>query len=407
MKNTILKTTTIVAILCMTGFGLVSCSDSFTDLEPLGNSTYSNFWKTGQDAENSANSMYYYMTNENYFGDGWMWFINASDDMITNRTKADADNIKNFFTTGAEREAGIRHIYRYGYRIIRRANDVLLNVPNIDDPNFSEAAKNRILGEAYFMRGFTNFYNSYHYGNEKMGVPIINTENMFNAAGSYSRAASVLENYADIIEDLNKAVSLLPLFTSYSGEDYGRAHRDAALAYIAKTYLYWAYYDSSKYADAVAAVDAVTNSGSGRALYNTGDPSMDYRLLHSAQTNWGSEYIWSSNSSEQSGCKTPGIMLEEVGWGEYNGWGYFAPTLELYDEFEEGDVRRGVTILKFGDEFQYFGETKIYQSTNSQTGFQFNKYMYEYGIENPVGNTVGPKQSTDYNVPVCVMQSFF
>ncbi len=250
MKNIILKT--IVAIFCITGFGLVSCSDSFTDLEPLGTSTYANYWKTEQDAEKAANSMYYYMTNENYFGDGWMWHINASDDMITGRTKADADNIKNFFTTGAERESGIRHIYRYSYRIIRRANDVLLNVPGMD---FNEAAKNRILGEAYFMRAFSNFWDAYHYGDDKSGgVPIITTENMFDPAGTYSRPASVLENYAQIIEDLNMAVNLLPLFTDYSSEDYGRAHRDVALAYIAKTYLYWAYYDSSKYADAVQAV---------------------------------------------------------------------------------------------------------------------------------------------------------
>ena len=196
---------------------------------------------------------------------------------------------------------------------------------------------------------------------------------MFDAAGSFTRPASVIENYTQIIEDLEKAVALLPLITELGSEDYGRAHKDAALAYIAKTYLFWAQYDSSKYAAAVAASNAVTTSGSGRALINTGDPSVDYRLLHSFENNWTSEYIWSVNSGLDSGSVLPGVMLENKGWGTYNGWGYYQPTLELYEEFENGDPRREVTILKFGDEFPWFGSTRTYQSENSLSGFQFNK----------------------------------
>lgn len=396
MKNTICKISTALVL----GLGtLSSCSDEFTNLEPLGSASYENFFKTEQDAVEAANSMYYYMKDEDMFSRGYFWYINASDDMVTGRTNSVADNIKNFNMTGEE---GYTYwMYPQAYKIIRRANDIILNVPGMD---IDADLKNRILGEAYFMRGFHYFWTAYHYGDDVSGgVPIVTEENMSADAGSYTRPASVTENYAQIVQDLEKAVELLPLFTTYSAEDKGRAHKDAALAYIAKTYLYWAQYDESKYKDVVIYADKVAASGSGRALYDTDNPAEDFRLLHSHLQNWGPEYIWSVVSGVTSGSKLPGITLENKGWGKYNGWGYYMPTNSLYEEFEEGDYRRGVTILKFGDEFTYFGEKRRYQSENSLSGYQLNKYLYEFQFEDAIGNYVnsdGNNPGTIYNVPI-------
>ncbi|NHN24877.1 RagB/SusD family nutrient uptake outer membrane protein [Flavobacterium jejuense] len=399
-KN-IFKSASILIILVITCISISSCNDDFTDLEPIGSSSYGNFWKTQEDAVKASNGLYYYMLDEDMFSRGFMWYINASDDMITGRIKAYADNTKNFILDG--NESGLKWMYPQSFKIIRRANDILLKVPSMD---FDQNVKNRILGEAYFMRAFHYHWLAYHYGDDKSGgIPIITVENMNDPGGSFTRPASVVENYKQIIEDLNKAADLLPLVTQYADEDKGRANKDAALAYIAKTYLYWAQYDSSKYADAVLACDAVTNSGSSRSLFKVGNnnPYEDYRKLHSNLSNWSSEYIWGVDSGIQAGSKLPGVMLENKGWGLYNGWGYYQPTEELYEEFENGDPRREVTILKFGDEFPYFGVTKEYQSINSLSGFQFNKYMYEYAEEDCIGkdvNSNGDSPTTTYNVPI-------
>ncbi|MCB4797945.1 RagB/SusD family nutrient uptake outer membrane protein [Neotamlana laminarinivorans] len=398
MRKNINKTKQL--ILLIISIVLVSCSDEFTNLEPIGSSSSGNFWQNEQDATEAVNSMYYYMKDEDMFSRGFMWYINASDDMITGRVNATADNIANFNTTGTE--SYTYWMYPQCYKIIRRANDVLANVPNMD---IDEDLKNQYLGEAYFMRGFHYFWLAHTYGDNGLngGVPIVTVDNMNDEAGSYSRPASVIENYEQIIEDLELAAQLLPLYTSYSSGDYGRAHKDAALAYIAKTNLYWAQYDDSKWQEVVTYCDAVTNSGSGRALIDTDNPEEDYRLLHSHLNNWTSEYIWSVDSGVDDGSKLPGVMLENTGWGLYNGWGYYQPTEGLYNAFEEDDARREVTILKFGDEFEFFGETRAYQSENSLSGFQFNKYMYEYGFEDPVGvyiNSNGNNPGTIYNVPL-------
>lgn len=377
-----------------------ACSDDFTNLEPLGSTSYENFFKTEQDAIEASNSLYFYMKDEDMFSRGFFWYINVSDDMVTGRVNGTADNIKNFIVSGDE--GYLYWMYPQSYKIIRRANDILFNVPDMD---ISESLKTRLLGEAYFMRAFHYFWIAHTYGDDGLngGVPIVTEENMFEPAGSYSRPVSVTENYAQIIQDLTKAVDMLPLFTEYSSEDLGRAHKDAALAYMAKTYLYWAQYDPSKYEEVIKYADMVTGSGSGRALYDTDTPAEDFRLLHSHLNNWGPEYIWSVVSGVNGGSKLPGVSLENKGWGKYNGWGYYTPTQELYDEYEAGDIRREVTILKFGDDFKFFGEDRKYNSENSLSGFQFNKYMYEYQFEAPIGtyiNSNGNDPTTIYNVPI-------
>ncbi|WP_400070763.1 RagB/SusD family nutrient uptake outer membrane protein [Zobellia russellii] len=383
------------------GLNLITCSDDFTEVDPLGSTSYANFWATEQDAAEAVNSMYEFMTDQEMFSRGFFWYINASDDMITGRIKASADNIKDFNITGGE-GGYTSTCYPKSYKVIRRANDIILNIPNMD---ISETLKNQYLGEAYFMRAFSYFWVAHTYGDNgnNGGVPIVTEENMNDEPGSYSRPASVVENYKQIEADLMKASELLPLFTDYSSENYGRPHKDAALAYMAKTNLYWAQYDAARYAEVVKYADAVTNSGSGRALINTGNPSQDYRELHSNLNNWTSEYIWSVNSGVDKGSILTGVMLENKGWGKYNGWGYYTPSEGLYNEFEDGDARKAVTVLNFGDEFTFFGETRRYQSENSLSGFQFNKYMYEFQFENPIGtylNSNGDDPSTIYNVPL-------
>jgi len=152
--------------------GLASCSDDFTSLTPLGSATESNFFRTQADAEAAVNAMYYYMGDEDMFSRGFMWYINASDDMVTGRPNGTADNIKNFNLTGDEGYTS--WMYPQCYKIIRRANDVLAHVP---DMNIDKDLKNRYLGEALFMRGFHYFWLASTYGNNTSGgVPIVTVE---------------------------------------------------------------------------------------------------------------------------------------------------------------------------------------------------------------------------------------
>ncbi len=98
-------------------------------------------------------------------------------------------------------------------------------------------------------------------------------------------------------------------------------------------------------------------------------------------------------------------MLENKGWGRYNGWGYFQPVKNLDDAFEEGDHRRKATLITHGDVIEnFFGEDFTwYQTSNNLTGFMFSKYLDPYQNADPIGNTIntsGDYVTTDLWIPL-------
>jgi len=377
----------ILLLLLVICFG--ACTKKL-DIVPEGSPSAGNFWQTKDDAISGANAMYEFFDDENFYGRGFWWFINASDDMVTGRVKAQGDNIKNFNASfiGGDYTEGQ---WKMRYVVIKRANDVINNVPNID---MDESLKKRIIGEAYFLSGLMYFQLTANYGNDKAGVPIADRENPSNAS-PIARAASADENYEYIAKDLKMAAQLLPYFDTYATTDYGRAHKTAAWALLSKVYLY-----KKDYANAELYADSVINSGKHALLPNFSD-------VFTIANNWSKEYIWSAFCTAKGtggwGSILPGVMLENKGWGLYNGWGYYMPTQELYNEYEVGDKRREATILKPGDNFLFFGESRTYASTNSLSGYQFRKYMEPFGYANPIGTYLSPNgdhPTTALNLPL-------
>lgn len=376
------------------GLGLQSCSKSFTDLTPQGTVTDANYWQTESDATSAANGLYEHFNDDSMFGRGLFWYINASDDMVTGRTDAGSAAVRNFTATGSE--SRVNSMYKKFYQIIQRANTIISNVPGME---ISETVKQQVLGEAYFMRGYAYFYLAQYYGDQRAGVPIVTEENMLET--TFERPAHVSENFTLIVSDLLKAAEMLPLLTTYGSADLGRANKDAAYAYLAKTNVQWARYDASKWTDVVTYCDMVTNSGSGRKLIDTDDPEEDFASVFYIENNYSSEYIFSVVSNKTQGCILPAVLFENTGYGLYNGWGYFHPTLELYNAFEEGDYRKKATILEFNDTFTLFGSERQYYSSNSQTGFQFKKYMHPF--RTPSADHLNPNgdyPTSDLNVPL-------
>ncbi len=114
------------------------------------------------------------------------------------------------------------------YSRIRQANIFL---SNIDQATFDPAWKQRMKGEAFFLRAY--FYHNLMrmYG----GVPLVTKVYGLNEDYSVARN-SFAETVAFIAADADSAAALLPL--SYSGADVGRATKGAALALKARVLLY-------------------------------------------------------------------------------------------------------------------------------------------------------------------------
>ncbi|WP_312397905.1 RagB/SusD family nutrient uptake outer membrane protein [Chryseobacterium sp.] len=376
-------------IIIATGLAatLLSCTSEL-DVQPEGTPTEASFWKTENDLITGANAMYKPLFDSEFYGRGLFWFINASDDMVTGRARSEADNAKNF-SSNYIAAGDLETQWNKRYSVIGVANRVIRNIDNIQT---STAVRNKYLGEALFMSSRMYFELASNYGNEKAGVPIIDRTKEPDP-NPIPRAANVMANYNYIVNDLKQAADLLPKQEELPAKDYGRPHKAAAWALLAKVYLFMKDYQNAEY----CANEVMTQGG--RALL------ANYADVFKSENNYSTEYIWSIPGTPKFtswGSILPGVMLENKGWGEYNGWGYFQPTKELYDEFETNDKRRSVTLLRLGDTFTFNGTQRTYTSTNSLTGYQFNKYMdaFKYPLSSGHVSANGDYPCTDLSVPI-------
>lgn len=396
---------TILSLAALSAFTFASCSD-WLDVKPEGTPNEANYWLTDDDYTTAVTTLYGNLSMEETWGRDLFWEQGASDDIFYSRSRGNAQmNLANLNMDG-ETEGSIQTFYNYMYETNAASNDVINHALKLESR--SAIIDNR-LGEAYFMRAFSHFMIAYRYGRVDNGVPFDRYEDYeeYPSGKIPEQRASVLDNYELIIEDLDKAADLLPWFTQYGSEDYGRASKDAAIALKVKTYAYWAQHDPAQWQKIPALVDQLENEG-GRGLTDS------FAALFESANEWNQEYIFSVNSSGATlaGSIFPGMMLDNKGWGRYNGWGNFKPTLELWAEYDENDARRPVTIMQYGDEFTFFGEKRRFYSTaDLECGFHFNKYMepFRYGSVDPVsgagvGNSHispnGNRPTTDLNLPI-------
>lgn len=382
-----MKNITQFFLSAVIAFSLVSCNREL-DITPEGAPTEATFWKTEYDLMTGANAMYKPQFDSEFYGRGLFWFINASDDMVTGRKRGEADNAKNF--NSAYIAAGdLESQWAKRYTVIGRANQVIRNVDKIET---SQAIKNKYLGEALFVSSRMYFELASNYGDMRAGVPIPDRTKEDNIT-AIPRAPSVMDNYNMIVTDLKKATELLPTQEQLPPSEYGRPHKVAAMALLAKVYLFMEDYKNAEFW-----ANEVMTKGNRALLPNYAD-------VFKAENNYSSEYIWSVPSTPKFGAWgsiLAGVMLENKGWGEYNGWGYFQPTKELFDAYETGDKRRGVTILEPGDQFMFNGKERNYSSTNSLSGYQFNKYMdaFKYSLNSGHVSGDGDYPCTDLAIPL-------
>ncbi|MFD1142031.1 RagB/SusD family nutrient uptake outer membrane protein [Larkinella insperata] len=209
--------------------GLLSACEVL-DQRPESNFSPTNFYKNADDAKAAVSSVYDPLNTQNLYGQV-MWIIQdqATDDAEWGNGRSTANQPKNDLDkyTFTPATSTFQSLWSAVYAAINRANTVLTRVPAID---MDSELKNRYLAEAKFMRGFYYFTLVRLFG----GVPLITTETTSLNNLSVSRA-SVDEVYAQIIQDLTEAESVLPV--SYTTADRGRATRGAAKAFLAKVYL--------------------------------------------------------------------------------------------------------------------------------------------------------------------------
>ncbi|MNI20709.1 hypothetical protein D3C73_742020 [compost metagenome] len=151
--------------------------------------------------------------------------------------KADLDNLTYTTTTGS-----IKSMWSRWYKSIGRATQAIDYTEKFGLTDV--AYKNRLIGEARFLRALNYFYLVRGWGD----VPIQDRDLI-----KREPASAV---YAYIEADLQFAIDNLPLKSAYAAKDLGRATKGAAQGLLAKVYLY-----QSKWQQAADLAKTVISSG--------------------------------------------------------------------------------------------------------------------------------------------------
>lgn len=361
MKTNIIKRIVFCTLSVVTlSFGMTGCKDYLTAQEP-GVTMLADFFGSKEAAVQCVTGCYVPLMweyNSTYYSE---WFIGdiVSDDALkggqnTNDMSA-AFDMENWQTTPSNQI--LLDFYRAQYQGIARCNLALQNIPNMaTDTAFSSSLKNRLIGEAHFLRGYYYFRLLRVFGGVPMVTKVISSETEWEQP-----RASVESMFAQIKSDFEQANKYLWKHSELEDAEVGRATKGAAQAMLLKVNLY----EASPYWRSKVTQNATDLYQAAKAWGDSIIDSHEYMLVDSAD--YQKMFALEGENGKESVFE---IQYMEVPWGDYGegngftagsftqilvrsrnsniggGWGFNHPTWNLYNEFEAGDPRRDVAILR-------------------------------------------------------------
>jgi starch-binding outer membrane protein, SusD/RagB family len=373
---------------------LVACDDKL-DISNPNRQTTSDFWQTESQAMAGCNAIYATLIIDGTYtrmtpalSDG------RGDDVTGDSPWPDLVQVSNF--TIPTTSGPVQWIWADYYRVVWRANQVLENTVGIE---MDEALKNRILGQAYFLRGLAYFKLANFY---KI-VPLV-LETPKTPDDYYPATATEEELWNQIYSDFQQAKDLLPpSYTNVTGPDagqIGRATQGAATGMLGKSYLYrkeWQkaadqfkeLIDGGRYSLVSNYRDNFTdaNENNSESLFEVqfADPSQ----VGGTVMNWGGDPAANWKQASAQACT---YSMDGRGYSD------FLPTQWIYNEYkmertkdDKSDPRLLASIASYepddnsttvyGDAWPYAPD-KIYprKYTNDGKAGYANEYDLNSGI---------------------------
>ncbi len=384
--------TKIFSLLMMLVFLVSSCD---LNEEPYGFYSEDNFYKTPADAEASLMYAYNALTFIEY--SRGIFYIGelASEICDVKPDEGYGSQQLNNWTADANNET-LTYFFKYCFIAINRSNAV---IDNVENSTFDPVLKNRLLGEAYFLRAYNYFSLVKVFGL----VPI--QKNMVKSISQTSpnMAKNLDELYDFIVTDLKQAETLLGI-----SQKTGRADKVAAQSLLAKVYLTIASSKESglpKYKDMAADVAKSYEEAalwSRKVLYDQTQYSLDANLQHiyNVDAPNGSEHIFIM-SGDRTGLNEGnyskiGMMFHP--WVDgvpfyikntdntytytTNGWEVFNLTNAFYTSYADADKRKTDLLV-----------TNVYNATGTVVGTLGGKVKYPFTRKYVDPQFVGQKSS--------------
>lgn len=342
-------------ILCLLSIALIfnACSD-FLTTELRGNYTSDNYYTTPEAATMAVTAVY----NSLYGNTLWIFGDVASDDALKGGNAGDQAEINAIddFTAGAE-NGFISAFWKSSYETIARANNCITNITPM---SINTVLRDRLVGEAKFLRAYTYFNLVNIFGK----VPL-KLQPQLTYASIHVGLSETSAIYTQIRKDLSEAIPVLPV--SYATES-GRITQGAAYALLAKVALY-----QNDYVTCLSNIQLLED-------LNQYDLVTNYANMFKAGAEDSVEFIFGiryANNAASSRGNNLNVWFSPATPPEY-GYYFNAPTQSYVDVFTDTtvngtvDPRLDASIGRDGQ--PWFNNMTFSASWSEATGYLVKKY---------------------------------
>lgn len=347
-----------ITVVILSTYFFSGCSKDFLDVDQTEAISTSDIglFNNDEGAKTFVTAIYNKFLEWNMSSFSWNGMSSiASDDADKGSSPGDTGTDKDLMDalTYNASSLSVEEVFVANYEGINRCNQALNIIPKLDKADAT--LRNRLMGEAKFLRAFMYFTLVKSYG----GVPIVN--HLPNPSSDADRIMqltrkSKAEVYAFIEQDLNDAIAVLPNKGAYSSSEKGRASQGAAYALLAKVSLY-----QQKWQQVIDNCNLV----SGYSI------SSNYATMFQLAGENDNESIFEIQgigSNPAKGIQGYSVSQGARGAGGW-GWGFNTPSQSLVNAYEAGDVRKNATII--------FAGTTLYDGRVVPTTVENPRYNYK------------------------------
>ncbi len=330
-----------------------SCKKSLntTDSNVIASSDY---FKNSAQLLAGTNAIYSAWHGSNLVGREWFFLHDMrSDDVATGGSQLEVARFQLLSGPGDSDPGNpvMNAVYQSLYTVIHRANTVTDNAPNVTD---NAALRDRLVGEAKFLRGWAYFDLVTFWGSVPMYTSTVKT-----ADGAQPKA-SIAAIYAQITKDLQDAAAILPGKSGYPSTDIARATSAAANAMLGRVLM-----QNGDYAGAKAALLKIPTTGpdgyslTARYLDNFEEETefnseSIFEMVYSDKGD--NNFNWGSGTGDGTSADQTTVRNQEY---DPIGWRNLIPSNHVLNEFEnvaagtgtKNDPRYGYTVYQTGDTF--------------------------------------------------------
>ncbi|MGQ1947115.1 RagB/SusD family nutrient uptake outer membrane protein [Geofilum sp. OHC36d9] len=368
-----------ISFLMFVALAMVSsCSDDFLTIDPT-ESQASGGSATEGAIDANVTSAYQILLFDTYADNQYNSIVFMSDLRSDDIYKGGNDagdqqllyHMSQFNMNPSETPEGLWNIYYTG---IARCNDALTSCDNAVDVSEDRVAELR--SQALFLRAYYTHWLWKFWGNIPYFTAALESPYM---APQYTAD----EIYDFIMADLDEIIDLDALPMRYDTGDEGRATMAAVYMLKARVVMYQK--DDSRYTEVMSEMNKVVNGGyelvDFASIWPREGEFCDESILevnhlpgeYGGKT-WASG--WSGYGTNLPAFISPNeLKNSEVYQG---GWGFGPVRTEVFDLYEEGDVRREASINHF--------ESDDYTVRFQNTGYFMAKYAARIGYNLPPGD---------------------